>query len=518
MKLLRWELIFGFLFALNVYAQVEVNLDVINRIKNEAIKNSKVMETTINICDIHGPRLTGSPGYMKAAIWTVEQLKKWGIEDAKIESWSTFGRGWLVEKVSAEMVEPVYMPMIVYPKSWTGSTKGSVSGKPILVEYEDFADIEKLKGTLEGKIIMLGKSRQVDIHFEPDAKRLDEKELTEKVQSPIPGEKSPWEDEKGEWKKKKAFRKQANKFFEDEKVGVILEASDREHGTIRVHRGGSRTIGDSFGIPSLIVSIEQYARLWRLLERDMDVKLNINIKNSFFEDDSLGHNVIAEIPGTDRRLKKEVVMLGAHLDSWHAGTGATDNGANCAVLMEAIRIIKKLNLKPKRTIKLCLWDGEEQGYLGSEAYINKHIGNLETLELMEEHENISVYFNLDNGAGKIRGIYLQENDAARPVFESWLKPFQDMGVETITIRKTTDTDHIPFNEIGLPGFQFIQDPINYKTRTHHTNMDVVDNIIESDLIHNAAVIAAVVYHAARMDKKMPRKIMPTIEENKKNDW
>ena len=211
-------------------------------------------------------------------------------------------------------------------------------------------------------------------------------------------------------------------------------------------------------------------------------------------------------------------MFGAHFDSWHAGTGATDNGANCAVMMEAVRIIKQLNLKPKRTIRLCLWDGEEQGYLGSEGYINKHIGNLETLELKDEHENISAYFNLDNGAGKIRGIYLQENDAARPVFENLLKPFNDMGVETVTIRKTTGTDHIPFNQIGLPGFQFLQDPINYMPRTHHTNMDLVDNLIESDLIHNALVVASVVYHAAMMDEKMPRKVMPTVEENKKNSW
>jgi carboxypeptidase Q len=518
MKLLVMKFVLLVILVINVSAQVEVDLNVIQKIKKKAIENSKVMETSIYICDIYGPRLSGSPGYLKAAQWTVEQLKNWGIEKSYLEPWGTFGRGWQVENAKAEMIKPVYMPMIVYPKSWTGSTNGVITGKPMLIEYEIFEDVEKLKGTLEGKIVLLGKPRKAEIHFEPDARRLDENEILERAQSPFPGEKSPWAAKRGEWKKKRELRKKIGKFFEDEKVGVILELSDREHGTIRVHRGGSYNVGDSYGAPSLVVSVEQYNRLWRMLKKDTDVELRVNVQNTFFESDSLGRNVIAEIPGTDSRLEDEIVMLGAHLDSWHSGTGATDNGANCAVMMEAVRIIKQLNLKPKRTIRLCLWDGEEQGYKGSKGYIKKHIGNLETLELMEEHENISAYFNLDNGAGKIRGIYLQENDAARPVFETMLKPFSDMGVGTVTIRKTTGTDHMPFNEIGLPGFQFMQDPINYMNRTHHTNMDVVDNLIEGDLIHNALVVASVVYHAAMMDEKMPRKVMPTVEENKKNSW
>jgi len=513
MKQLMLKQMIFMIFAINAFAQVNVELRTVQKIKNEAINNSEVMETSIYICDVYGPRLTGSPEFMNAANWTVDRLKSWGIKNSHIEPWGTFGRGWKVEKSRAEMTIPTYMPMIVYPKSWTGSTNGIIKGKPVLIEYETFEDVDTLKGTLEGKIVLFGKPRLADIHFEADARRLDEEELNERSKAPIPGQKSSWESKRGEWKRKRELRKKINKFLEEEKVGAILEYSDREHGTIRVHRGGSYQIGDSLGLPSLVVSIEQYSRIWRMLEKNTDVKLEIDVQTSFFEEDSLGRNIIAEIPGNDRKLKDEIVMLGAHFDSWHSGTGATDNGANCAVMMEALRIIKHLDLKPKRTIRLCLWDGEEQGYKGSRGYIKKHIGDIKTLELKDEHENVSAYFNLDNGAGKIRGIYLQENDAVRPIFENLLKPFKDMGVETIAIRRTTGTDHIPFNQIGLPGFQFIQDPINYMPRTHHTNMDVVDNLIESDLIHNSIVIASVVYHVAMMNTKIPRKAMPTVKTN-----
>ena len=518
MKIIFSTIVIFSLIVFQGIAQINVDLQVVQKIKKEAMQNSEVMEVTEYICDVYGPRLTASPQYLKAANWVVEKMKKWGIEESYIDSWGTFGRGWQVEKVSAEMIEPTYMPLIVYPKSWTGSTNGIIIGKPIFVENKTYEELEKLKGQLEGEIILFGKPRKADIHFVPDAKRLNEEKLTEIQQAKDPDKILPITERKEKWRKYKENRLKINKFFAEEKVGAVLEYSDREHGTIRVHRGGSYKIGDTFGPAFLVVSIEQYSRIWRTIKKNIDVKLQVEVKNNFFENDSLGKNIIAEIPGKDRNLKNEIVMLGAHFDSWHAGTGATDNGANCAVMMEAMRIIKHLNLNNKRTIRLGLWDGEEQGYLGSEGYINKYIGNLETLEIKKEHKNISAYLNLDNGAGKIRGIYLQENDAARPIFESLLHPFNDMGVQTITIRRTSGTDHIPFNNIGLPGLQFIQDPINYMTRTHHTNMDVVDNVIESDLIHNAIVIASVVYHIANMPNKIPRKQMPTLEEKEKFGW
>jgi Zn-dependent M28 family amino/carboxypeptidase len=262
------------------------------------------------------------------------------------------------------------------------------------------------------------------------------------------------------------------------------------------------------------VSNEQYGRIYRILEKNIPVTLKINIQNKIFEDDTLGFNLIAEIPGTDGSLEDEIVMLGGHLDSWYAGTGATDNAASCAVAMEAMRILKKIGVKPLRTVRLALWGGEEQGYLGSRGYLAKHYGDRKTMKLKDAHEDFSVYFNLDNGAGKIRGIYLQGNDAARPIFEAWFKPFHDMGANVVTIRNTSGTDHIPFNELGLPGFQFIQDPIDYMSRTHHTNMDVYEHVIPGDVMQASMIMATFVYHAAMRDAKIPRKPLP--EPSKSN--
>ncbi|HEX9652422.1 MAG TPA: M20/M25/M40 family metallo-hydrolase, partial [bacterium] len=292
---------------------------------------------------------------------------------------------------------------------------------------------------------------------------------------------------------------------------VVLEPSEREHGTIRVHSGGSYKIGAEPVSPALVVAAEHYGRLARLLEKNIPVKVEINIQTRFFENDSLGYNVIAEIPGTDKKLKTELVMLGGHLDSWHSGTGATDNAAGCAVTMEAARILNAIGVKPRRTIRIALWGGEEQGLLGSHGYVRNHFGDRHTLALKAEHTRLSAYFNLDNGTGKIRGIYLQENDAVRPVFEAYLAPFHDLGAIGVTIRDTGGTDHLAFDAVGLPGFQFIQDPIDYGTRTHHTNMDVYDHAQPSDLMQASVIMASFVYHTAMRDEKLPRKPLPEPE-------
>jgi Zn-dependent M28 family amino/carboxypeptidase len=312
------------------------------------------------------------------------------------------------------------------------------------------------------------------------------------------------------------LRKKIFALLEEKKVGVIIEASEREYGTIRVYSGGSYKMSEEPGLPDLVISNEQYGRIYRILKKNLPVTLEVNTKNTFFETDTIAFNVIAEIPGTDRKLEDEIVMLGAHLDSWHPGTGATDNAGNCAVVMEAMRILKALDVKPRRTIRMALWSGEEQGYLGSRGYLEKHYGDRTTMTLKEAHKDFSVYFNLDNGNGKIRGIYLQENDAARPIFEAWLKPFNDMDATVVSIQNTSGTDHIPFNEIGLPGFQFIQDPIDYMSRTHHTNMDVYEHIIAGDAMQSAVILATFVYHAAMRDKKIPRKTLP--EPKPKDPW
>jgi len=494
-----------FRFAL---AQEPVDLQAIMKIKDEGFNNSQVMETLFQLTDVHGPRLTSSPNYRAAAKWCVEQLKEWGLSNARLESWGTFGRGWEVERFSIEMIEPQYLNMIAYPKAWTPGTQGTISGQPVLVDIKSEDDFEKYKGKLEGAIVMTKPTREAETHFEADAKRYDEEKLAELAQAPEPGARPSWWARRAEYRQRRALQRKIVRFFKDEGAAVVLEPSDREHGTIRVHRGGSYSMRAEPVLPALTVAIEHYSRVVRLLEDHMPVKLEINVQARFFDDDSLGYNVLAEIPGADKKLKDEVVMLGGHLDSWHAGTGATDDAAGCAVAMEAVRILQATGLKPRRTVRIALWGGEEQGLLGSRGYVEKHFGSRRTMALKPEHAKLSAYFNLDNGAGKIRGIYLQGNDAVRPIFEAYLRPFHDLGAETVTIRNTGGTDHLSFDAVGLPGFQFIQDPLDYGTRTHHTNMDVYDRVIESDMIEAAVIMTSFVYHTAMRDEKLPRKPLP----------
>ncbi len=499
-----------------LFAAEPVDLQAIQKIKDEGVKNSHVMETLSYLTDVYGPRLTGSPDLKEAADWAVKQLKEWGIKNAIIEDWGTFGRGWKNNKVYAEMTTPRYMPLIAYPKTWTNSTDGIINGSPYLLDIESADELEAITDTLIGAIIMLGKPREWEPSFKTDARRYDDEELAGIAAAPDPGAKSPWADRRKEFKRYRDLRKKTEKFLTEKEVGVILEPSQREHGTVRVHKGGSYKLGEEPALPALVVSNEQYGRIYRILQKDIPVTMQIDVQNTFYEKDTIAFNVIAEIPGNDRKLEDEMVMLGAHLDSWHAGTGATDNGGNCAVVMEAMRILKTIGVKPRRTIRMALWSGEEQGYLGSRGYLAKHYGDRKTMELKDAHKDFSVYFNLDNGTGKIRGIYLQENDAARPIFEAWLKPFNDMGAEVVTIKNTSGTDHIPFNEIGLPGFQFIQDPIDYMTRTHHTNMDVYEHVVAGDAMQASVILASFVYHAAMRDAKIPRKPLP--EPKEKDPW
>jgi hypothetical protein len=496
-----------------LFAQEPVDLQIIQRIKVQAFDESQVMETTSFLTDVYGPRLTGSPNYLQAAEWSVERIKEWGIKKVSLESWGTFGNGWTMEKVSLEMIEPRYMFLIAYPKAWTPGTDSVVTGIPIFIDYESDDDMEKYKGSLKGAIIMLGKAREIEPKFEADAKRYSDEALDDLAKAPDPGAKPARAEKREEFRNRMKQKKKYFNFLKDEGVALILEPSQREHGTVRLGRGGSYEKGADPEVPNLVIAVEHYGRLTRIMEKNIPLKLRSFVQNTFHDSDSLGYNVIAEIPGVDKKLKKEVVMLGAHLDSWHAGTGATDNGANCAVVMEAMRILKHIDAKPRRTIRMALWGGEEQGYYGSRGYIKNHFGDRSSMKLKPEHNYLSAYFNLDNGAGKIRGIYLQGNDAARPIFEAWLKPFNDMGATTVSIRNTGGTDHIPFNEIGLPGFQFIQDEIDYMTRTHHTNMDVYEHIIPGDVMQSAAIMASFVYHAAMRDGKIPRKEPPQPKED-----
>ncbi|RMF60070.1 MAG: M20/M25/M40 family metallo-hydrolase, partial [Calditrichaeota bacterium] len=497
-------MIFMIFFFGSLLAQENVDLGMITRIKEEGLKHSQVMEIVSYLTDVYGPRLTGSPNLRAAQHWCVDKLSEWGLQNAHLEEWGTFGKGWEVVKVDAEMVSPVYMPLIAYPKAWTPGTDSTITGTPHVLDLDE-EDLEQYSGKLSGAIVMVGSNQDVEPREEADFTRHDEEKLQELAQAPIPGAPSRWAARRKEWRARRQKIRKLREFLTKENVAVVLEASSMPHGTIRVLSGGTYRLHETTpSIPTLVVAPEHYNRIARLIKLGKQVELSINIQTQFFEDDTLEYNVIAEIPGTDRKLKKELVMLGGHLDSWHAGTGASDNAAGCAVMMEAVRILKTIGVKPRRTIRIALWSGEEQGLLGSRGYVKKHFMDPNTKEKKPEYDRLSAYYNLDNGSGKIRGIYLQENDACRPIFEAFFQPFHDMGASTVTIRNTSGTDHLSFDRIGLPGFQFIQDPLEYFTRTWHTNMDVYEHVSKSDLMQASVIVASIVYHTAMRDEKLPR--------------
>ena len=497
--------LFLFIFSFSISAQEKVDLQMIQKIKHEEFTNSKVMETLSYLTDVYGPRLTNSPNFFKAANWAKDELTKFGLVNAAIEPWGEFGKGWSVESFSLVMTEPGYDRLIAYPEAWTKSTNGVVSGPPVMIDIKEESDLDQFKGKLNGAIVLLGGETDVEKRFEADAKRYTDQELRDMEKAPEPGAGSPFAARRAEFMKMRNLRNKISEFLKTEGAAVILKPSRGQDGTLFSAAGGSYKVDEDGGIASFQVDIEYYNRIVRILEKKIPVTIQAELKTTFYDKDTQGYNIVAEIPGTDPKLKDQIVMLGGHFDSWQASTGATDNAAGSAVAMEAVRILKALGVKPRRTIRIALWDGEEQGLLGSRGYVLKHFGDPRTLELKPEQSKVSAYFNLDNGSGKVRGIYLQGNDAVRPIFEEWLKPFNDLGASTLTIRTTGGTDHLSFDAVGIPGFQFIQDPLDYSTRTHHSNMDNYDHISKSDMIQAAAVMASFVYNAAMRDEMLPRK-------------
>jgi hypothetical protein len=447
-----------------------------------------------------------------------------GLSNSHLESWGPFGRGWANQYVNARMTSPDIVPLIVYAKAWTPGTNGVVQGKCIRATIDDKKDFDKYKGKLAGMIVILGTDAEVKPITEAPYKRLSDDDLTKTAEYQIPGERPPFRFV--DFLKRQQFVKELNQFFADEKVLAVIDHSrgTAGGGTVFVQSGGSYKPGETTTIPQLTMASEHWSRIARLLQQKKDVTLELNVTNTFYDDDPMQYDTIAEIPGTDKDKKDEVVMLGAHLDSWHAGTGATDNGAGTIVMMEAVRILKALDIKPRRTIRIGLWSGEEEGLLGSQGYVEKHFGSRPRMDepgmkdmptllrreagevtVKPEQAKVSAYFNVDNGSGKIRGIYLQENAAVAPIFEAWMKPFKDLGMNTITMRNTGGTDHQSFDAVGIPGFQFIQDPIEYETRTHHSNMDVYDRLQPDDLKQISVIVAGFVYDAATRDQMLPRK-------------
>ena len=521
------------------------------------MNRSQVMQTLSYLSDVIGPRLTASPGMKRANDWTRDQLTKWGLQNARLESFGPFGRGWTLKKFSAQVVEPLAIPLIAFPKAWSPGFATPITADVVYFDARSEADLEKFKGKLNGKIVLTAPIRDVPAHFQAQGTRLSEKELLTLADAPEPRPTGGRRNFEGNPTARAAalFTGAKLRFFQAEGAALLIDPSRGDGGTIFVQSAqvpppvadpnattqtrGTPAYDKSAPklTPQVVLAIEHYNRIVRMLQAGESVKMNVDLSVAWQEADLMGYNTIAEIPGTD--LKDEVVMLGGHMDSWHSGTGATDNAAGVSVAMEAVRIIQALGLKPRRTIRVALWSGEEQGLLGSRAYVAQHFGSMQnpatsaapatggantnsmgggngnggapsgpTLTTKPDYEKLSAYFNLDNGTGKIRGVYLQGNEAVRPLFRQWLAPFRDMGATTLSISNTGGTDHLAFDAIGLPGFQFIQDEIEYDTRTHHSNQDVFDRIQADDMKQASTIMAAFVYQTAMRDQKLPRKPAP----------
>ena len=495
-------------------AQEAVDLDMVTRIRVEGLEHSQVMDTLWHLTDRYGPRLTNSPQQRLAAEWAVGRLEEFGLANAAIEPWGEFGMGWSFERCVVEMTSPIYMPLIAFPKAWTAGTDGELSGEPVLVAVDTPDELEAFRGQLAGRIVLAGKPLDVASPWEPLAERYDAASLAELEAAPEPGAPSAWAGRRAEYRARRALdRAQAALFGEEGVALVVVPDGGRrnDYGVVMLGSGGSYDPSEPRALPQVVVSTEQYNRLARLIQHGETIAMRAEVATTFHEDDLVASNIVAELPGFDPDLRDEVVMLGAHFDSWHPGTGATDNGSSCAVMMEAMRILATIGLPPRRTIRVALWTGEEQGLLGSKGYVAEHFGDRRSMQLLPEHARLAAYFNLDNGGGKVRGVYQQGNAAVAPIFEAWLAPFHDLGATTLTMRDTGGTDHLSFDAIGLPGFQFIQDEIDYSSRTHHTNMDLYERVVPGDVMQAAVLAASFAWHAAMRDERLPRKPLPVAE-------
>lgn len=496
---------------------------LLSGLRKEGTDHSRVMEVLSMLTDVNGPRLTNSPGYSRAAGYAMRTLESWGVEHLHFDFWDEeFGRGWELKNFNLSMVEPHYSPLIAYPKAWSPGTKGTLKAQAVYLDIEMESDLAKYRGKLKGKIVLFSLPSPVRPSFKPDAWRHADSTLEEmanaKATAAYQGRRftAPSEPQR------LAYLKWA--MCEKEGAAAVIEASSRleDDGTLVV---SAATVPYAAEVPyskrrqawhadapkilpQVVVSAEHYNRMVRQIEMGETLTLTMNLQVNFTES-AAGFNVIGEIPGSD--LKDEVVMIGAHLDSWHSSTGATDNAVGSAVMMEAMRLIKSTGQTPRRTIRIALWGGEEQGLIGSRSYVKRKLGQrldqsypYDSIRLTDAGEKFSVYFNMDYGAGKYRGIYLQGNEEALPVFRQWIKPFEVDGAGTISLRNATGTDHLSFDAIGLPAFQFIQDPLEYATRTHHANMDVYDKVVADDLRHNAIMTAWFAWMAANGDGGVPR--------------
>ena len=492
----------AFLPLLLTAQKENLDLATVYKIKQEGSRGNTLEEMTYGLTDFVGPRLTGSTGANRGNEWAKKKMEELGLQNVRIEEARDFTRGgWDNQKTYAAMTEPYYVNFACNPVAWTGSTNGTVKGEVILLEVKAEGDFEKYKGKLSGKIVLIPSTSPYEVSFEPLASRLTDEQLKELSMASSQSRERRQNHDHATMSAQRALRTKIGEFIRNEGAAVILNGA----GTFNVPRsnGTKYTSGSQEPTAELNLPVEDHGRMERLLRHNVPVGMEVEIINRFFDSPKV-YNVTGEIPGTDKLLKNEVVLMGAHIDSWHGGTGAADNASGCIVMMEALRILKTIDVAPRRTIRIALWGGEEQGYYGSQGYVEKYLANPETKEHKPDFDKFAAYFNMDNGTGKYRGIYIQENEMVRPIFEEWLKPFADMGVSTISIRNTSGTDHIPFNSIGLPGFQFIQDEIEYD-RGYHTTMDTYERLVMDDLKQNAVITASFVYNAAMRNAKLPGK-------------
>lgn len=510
----------------------EPDYETLNRIRQEGFHESQVMDLARHLTDHIGPRLTGSPGLRRANEWTRGKFEEWGLADAHDEPFE-FGEGWSFDKASVRLVEPTTAILRALPEAWTPGTDGPVRGEVMQVTIEEEEDLEELAGEISGKILLLDEMPEAEDPDEPVFDRHDEDELGELAKYSIPEDRDGREEWRERRRKRIQLRRKMNAFFAEQGVVATVDASSFEHGVVRVTGGGNLGIsGEPVGVPSLVMAVEPYSRLLRLLDDEVTPVVEVDVEAQFHRDTTEAFNTVAEIPGEGR--KPELVMAGAHLDSWHGGTGATDDGAGVVAVMEAARILSSLDKRPRRTIRFVLWAGEEQGLLGSEAYVEQHFAHRppsddpEQQELPERYresgwpitpkddfERFSVYFNIDNGGGALRGLWAQENLGAMKRLERWIEPLADLGVTTVTMRTTGSTDHVPFDRVGLPGFQFIQDRRDYSTRTHHSDIDTYEHLAAEDLKQASVVLASMLWQAANDPEPFPRKPIPEEPEEER---
>jgi hypothetical protein len=499
--------------APSLAAQERIDSAAIARIKQEGFARSQVMDLASWLTDVHGPRLTNSPQARAAGTFAIQQLTKWGMTNPHLE-WFPFGRGWSNERTVAQVVAPVPYPVLAFPGAWTVGTDGPVTGDVVIVNLpapaaSTDADYARYRGQLRGKIVLAGPPANVTPQFTAPATRLTQAQLDALANVavvPAPAGPPPQQRPAPAGPNPNDVRA---KFWVDEGVVAVLTpgAARGNSGSVSNGPTGNRQPGAAPSVPQLAVAAEHYGRMHRQIEKGVPVRMELDVRNRFHDADLNSFNVVAELPGTDRRLREEVVMLGAHFDSWHNATGASDNAGPSAIMMEAMRILKASGVPLRRTVRLALWTGEEQGLIGSREYVTTHFGTPASRK--PAHGRVTAYFNLDNGGGAIRGVYAQGNEGVVPIFKQWLTAIDSDSItaRTVTINSTGSTDHVSFDRVGIPGFQFIQDPMDYGTRSHHSSQDFFERLVPADMRHNAVAVATFVYLAANRDAPLPRKPM-----------